>query len=211
MTTLVKTVKENELYTRTARGTVEIEKREDGKESRIIEGYGIVWDKWSVDLGWFKEKVNRNALEGVDLTDVVLTLNHTFNNLLGRTSAGTVTLTQDDTGLKYRAEMPNTSAGNDTLVHIGLRNIIGSSFMFTTKEVQWTYRDDDELDERIIMKLRSLIELGPVTHPAYTDTTAEKKQLDLFEKRKLDFLNDERAAQVTIEDLKLRHKYLMAK
>jgi phage head maturation protease len=36
---------------RTFTGSVEIRKNTDGTESRTIEGYGVVFDSWSHDLG----------------------------------------------------------------------------------------------------------------------------------------------------------------
>lgn len=158
---------------RTFTGSVEIRKNTDGTESRTIEGYGVVFDKWSHDLGYFKEKVSRTAFDGVDFSDVVATFNHDFNMVMARTSSKTLKLTIDDIGLKYSFDAPNTTAGNDLLENVRNGNIVGSSFMFNIKEQRWTWKKGpDEIDEREIVKVDRLFELGPVTMPAYPDTTA---------------------------------------
>lgn len=156
--------------------TIEIRKNEDGTETRTIEGYGVVFNQYSHDLGWFKEKINRNAFEGVDMSDVVATVNHDFNLIMARTT-NTLQLTIDDYGVKYRFDAPNTTAGDDLLENVRNGNITGSSFMFTVEEDRWTFKTkSDEIDEREVLKVGRLIELGPVTMPAYPQTTASAKR-----------------------------------
>ena len=48
--------------------------------------------------------------------------------------------------------------------------------MFTVDEQKWTYKEEeDTIDEREITRVGELIELGPVTVPAYPDTTAAER------------------------------------
>jgi HK97 family phage prohead protease len=165
---------ENEV--RCINSTIEIRKNEDGTESRTIEGYGVVFNQYSHDLGWFKEKISRNAFDGVDLSEVVATMNHDFNMIMARTT-NTLQLTIDDYGVKYRFDAPNTTAGNDLVENVRNGNITGSSFMFTVAEDRWTFKSSsDEVDEREVLKVGRLIELGPVTMPAYPQTTAMAKR-----------------------------------
>lgn len=163
---------------RTSLGQIEIRKNDDGSESRTVEGYAVVFNSWSHDFGYFKEKVNSRALEGVDMSDVVATFNHDFNMVLARTSAKTMKLEIDTKGLKYSFDAPNTTAGNDLLENIRNGNVSGSSFMFTVAEQRWTWKENsDEVDEREILKVGKLIELGPVTMPAYPKTSAQVRNL----------------------------------
>lgn len=162
--------REKRFYT----GSIEIETR-DGEETRTITGYAAVFDKWSHDLGFFREKLSRTAFDGVDMSDVVATFNHNFDNILARSSSGTLSLSVDDIGLRYSFDAPNTTAGNDLLENVRNGNVKGSSFMFTVTEQSWKYTDKDESDERTIEKVGELIELGPVTMPAYPDTSAAKR------------------------------------
>ena len=46
-------------------------------ESRLIEGYAIVFNSESNDLGGFQERINPDSLEGViEKSDVLCLLNH---------------------------------------------------------------------------------------------------------------------------------------
>jgi HK97 family phage prohead protease len=185
---------------RTYLGSIEIETR-DGEETRTISGYAAVFDKWSHDLGFFREKLSRTAFDGVDMSDVVATFNHNFDHVLARSSSGTLNLSVDENGLKYTFEAPNTTAGNDLLENVRNGNIKGSSFMFTVKEQTWKYTEDDEADERTIEKVGSLIELGPVTMPAYPDTSAAKRSHE----------ENKPQQKVDVEDLQYRAKALRKK
>lgn len=162
-------------------GSIQIEKREGQEESRTISGYAVVFDKWSEDFGstdWgFKEKVSRDAFQNTDLSSVIATFNHNFDNVLARTDSDSLTLTIDDMGMKYSFEAPNTTAGNDLLENVRNGNVKGSSFMFTVDEDTWTQRSGS-IDEREITKVGKLMELGPVTVPAYPDTTAAKRSYE---------------------------------
>jgi HK97 family phage prohead protease len=185
---------------RTYLGSIEIETR-DGEETRTISGYAAVFDKWSHDLGFFREKLSRTAFDGVDMSDVVATFNHNFDHVLARSSSGTLNLSVDENGLKYTFDAPNTTAGNDLLENVRNGNIKGSSFMFTVKEQTWKYTEDDEADERTIEKVGSLIELGPVTMPAYPDTSAAKRSHE----------ENKPQQKVDVEDLQYKAKALRKK
>ena len=159
-------------------GSIEIEKR-DGVESRTISGYAVVFDKFSSILGGktfgFREKITRAAFDGVDMTGVIATFNHNFDNVLARADSGSLSLTMDDVGLRYSFESPNTSYGNDLLENVRNGNVKGSSFMFTVRDQMWEYKNGEGTDEREITQVDELFELGPVTVPAYPDTTAAQR------------------------------------
>jgi HK97 family phage prohead protease len=138
-------------------------------ESRKVEGYALVFDK-ETRLGWFTEKIDRNALDGADMADVRALFNHDANIVLARTVSKTLTLEVDDKGLKYSFDMPNTTAGNDLLELIRRGDVSQSSFAFTVKEQQWIERSGEE-DMRVITKIDALYDVSPVTYPAYADTT----------------------------------------
>ena len=191
---------------RTFTGSIEIRMNEDGTESRTIEGYAAVFDTWSHDLGWFRERVSRSAFEGVDMSDVVATFNHDFNYPLARTSSDTLKLMVDERGLKYEFNAPNTTAGNDLLENVRNGNIKGSSFMFTVSEDSWTFRSGEEMDEREIIKVGRLYELGPVVMPAYPDTTAAARSAEAAKEEAKPEVEERTASK-----LKLTYKYLKSK
>ena len=54
-------------------------------EDMIVEGYAILFNTLSDDLGGFKEIIAPNALNGVDISDVKCLINHDFSYVIGRT------------------------------------------------------------------------------------------------------------------------------
>ena len=94
---------------------LEIRKNSDG--SRSLEGYAVVWNSLSEDLGGFKERVTRGAFTQSlkDNPDVLCLYGHDSNQILGRVSSGTLTVKQDDTGLKFRCTLPDTSTARDLI------------------------------------------------------------------------------------------------
>lgn len=197
---------------RTHLGGLEIRKNEDGTESRTIEGYGVVFESKSHQLGWFTETVSRTAFDEVNLDDVVATFNHDFNMVMARTSSKTLTLSIDNVGVKYRFDAPNTTAGNDLLENVRNGNVVGSSFMFTIKEDRWTFtKDAGGVDQREILKVDQLYELGPVTMPAYPDTTAQAKRT--YDEAKKEFTKEdvEEANNTKKRLLELKFKVIKSK
>lgn len=184
---------QKEMEKRIIPGTIEIEQRADGSESRTISGYGVVFNQRSKLLGWFYETIDRNAFSGVDMSDVVATFNHNFDYVLARVDSNTLTLSVDEHGLKYLFDAPNTTAGNDLLENVRNGNVKGSSFMFTVEEDTWELKKGQP-DERIINRVGLLVELGPVTMPAYPSTSVyedAKRSLEAFKQKEVKPLEQE--------------------
>lgn len=160
-------------------------------KENIVEGYALKFNKPSKDLGGFVEYIDARALDGVDMSDVKLFLNHDSTNLLGRTKSGTLQLSVDDVGLKFRCEMPNTTLGNDVLELVKRGDLSQCSFGFTVAEDSWERREGQPT--RTIKKINTLAEISLVSIPAYDDTdvtvaqrSLETMEVNEFEKRKLE-------------------------
>ena len=76
--------------------SADYETRAEGDEGIII-GRPIVYSSWT-DLGWFDEIIEPNALDGADMSDVRLCLNHDTSYVYARSRRGnlnnTMSLTQ---------------------------------------------------------------------------------------------------------------------
>lgn len=157
---------------------VKIESRGEGDTKHdYITGYAARFDKWSLPLAdWSKngfiEQIDKRAFDGVDMTKVIASVNHDFSKILARAEKGTLSLTVDSKGLKYDIKVPNTTVGKDTLEDVRNGNLMGSSFVFTTASDKWVFNKDDKPDERTVLKIGKLIEVGPVSMPAYPDSSA---------------------------------------
>ena len=96
--------------------------------------------------------------------------NHDSSHLLGRVSAGTLRLESDRKGLRYRiTEDPNDPDHQSVIAKIERGDLTGSSFSFYIRAVSWTA--EAAADVRQIEDL-DLVEVSPVTFPAYESTTA---------------------------------------
>lgn len=150
---------------------------DDGR--RIIAGYGAVFDSLSEDLGGFRERINSQAFSRTlsHGGDVVVTMNHDVNLLLGRTRANTARISVDSVGVMYEVEVPDTQAGRDAWTLAKRGDLYGSSFTFTVppKGDRWSTSAEGQRT-RELLEVR-LHELGPVVSPAYLDTTVAARSL----------------------------------
>lgn len=166
------------------------------EESRIVEGYAIVFNEESRDLGGFTEIISPEALEGVvEKSDIFCLLNHNEERgVLARSKYGTgsLMLWADEIGLKYRFESPNTALGDELIEGIKRGDISTSSFAFTTADDVWEKRSNGKF-VRKILKFKELFDVSPVYRPAYDVTTVkvctrglnellekEKAELDIY-------------------------------
>lgn len=162
-------------------------------EENIVEGYALKFNKESRDLGGFIETISPSALDGVDLSDVRCFLDHDSSKLLGRTSSGTLSLTVDEVGLRFRCVLPNTSVGRDAMELVKRGDLNQCSFGFTVKEDAWT---PGEIMHRSINKIGQLLEISLVSIPAYDDTDvmvasrSMQEAVNELEKRKLELRLD---------------------
>ena len=138
-------------------------------ESRTVEGYASVFNSMSEDLG-FREVILPGAFSDVLDNDVRALYNHDSNYLLARTTSGTLELKEDDKGLYYRFEMPNTSYGNDMLELFRRGDLTQSSFGFTVEKDNWRMEDGQQV--RYIERVGSLFDVSPVVYPAYSQASS---------------------------------------
>lgn len=120
-------------------------------ESRKVEGYAVVFQSESNDLGGFKEVIDSRALDGIiEKSDVLCLLNHNEDKgVLARSNKGTgsLTLEVDEKGLKYSFEAPNTALGDEVLEGIRRGDISASSFAFTVESDQWEKKRMEVISE----------------------------------------------------------------
>ena len=126
----------------------------------VVEGYAAVFNS-TTDLGAFQERIAPGAFANVLEDDVRLLINHD-GVPLARTSNGTLELKEDEDGLYYRGVLSDTQAGRDLYTMIQRGDISQSSFAFTISE-----ESVDEDGVRVIEKVGRLIDVSPVTYPAY--------------------------------------------
>jgi HK97 family phage prohead protease/HK97 family phage major capsid protein len=147
------------------------EVRAAGDDSLVIEGYAANFEQ-RTDLGYFKEEIARGAFDDVMEDDVRLLLNHE-GAPMARTTNGTLELSIDDTGLKYRAALADTQDGRDLYKLIKRGDISQSSFAFTIAEQEWS----EDRSVRKVIKMARLLDVSPVTYAAYPTTSVAARQM----------------------------------
>ena len=133
-----------------------LELRMDGDKPTVV-GYGAVFNSMSNDLGGFREYISPKAFEGRLEDDVRFLINHDANLILARTTNGTLRLSVDEKGLRYEADLPNTSTARDLMELLKNGTISQSSFAFTVED-SWEVKDG--MNIRTIDKVSRLYDVS---------------------------------------------------
>ena len=147
----------------------------DEQEKQTVTGYALVFDVPTClgrdsDGKAIYELVDRGALAGCDLSNVVMRYNHNDSNLiLARTSNGTLTLDIDDTGLKITADIAKTSQGTDIYKLIQRKDIDKMSVAYVPSAIDYDYQTNPPR----VMGISQLIDVSAVDLPAYDDTSIQ--------------------------------------
>ena len=156
---------------------------EDGAaESRWIVGYAAKFGVNSLDLGDFVERIDPQAFGIVaerrgrkKALETRALWNHDANFPLAR-YPGTLRMNVDDIGLRYEFPVPDTTYGRDLAANIDAGIVRGSSFSFQIAPGGEAWSVEDGRSIRTVTKIDSLIDVGPVTFPAYPDADVSVAQ-----------------------------------
>lgn len=158
-----------------------LELRTVGNTRRAF-GYAVKFSKFSEDLGGFVEAIMPGAFaKTIRTQDVRCLFNHEPSWLLGRSKAGTLRLSEDTVGLWYEVDLPDTSVGNDVARLLERGDVVGSSFAFHTVKDDWSRSKSGER-LRVVVEA-TLRDVGPVTFPAYPDSTSQLRRAPVAVKR----------------------------
>ena len=152
----------------------------DGEPTRLV-GYAAVFNQEAVIGDFFREVILPGAFAAaVTRDDVRANFNHEPNLVLGRTTAGTLRLHEDDQGLVYEIDTPDTSYARDLMVSVARGDVSQSSFMFDVTGEAWDYPEagSGQLPLRKISGVK-LYDVAPVTYPAYAGTSVSARAIAL--------------------------------
>jgi HK97 family phage prohead protease len=155
---------------------------EDGSEREYVVGYAAKFGVNSLDLGDFIERIDPGAFGIVaerrgrkKPLETRALWNHDPNYPLAR-YPGTLKLSVDDVGLRYEFPVPDTTYGRDIASNIRAGIVKGSSFSFTVPSGGDSWAVEDGRSVRTIQKIDTLLDVGPVTFPAYPDADVKVAQ-----------------------------------
>lgn len=178
-------------------------------DTRTVEGYAVVFNSQSEDLGFF-ETISPSAVtvDVINRSDVFALLNHNPDKVLARCryGEGSLSLSIDEKGLKYSFIAPNTELGNELIEHIRRGEIDSSSFAFivSADEGSEKWENINGTTYRTINKIECLCDVSPVWQPAYSATSVSaraKEMLNTMEQEKLEQLENEKDIKPTEEQV----------
>ena len=155
-------------------------------QTRTISGYAAVFNSPTRLWEDLDEVIAPGAFSrAISSSDVRCLFNHDWSNVLGRTKSGTLRLSEDERGLKFEVDLPDTTVARDLIKSMERGDINQCSFGFIPTEETWDYNSTPML--RTIHEVE-LYEVSIVPLPAYEDTEAAlrgKEDLEkVVEKRK---------------------------
>lgn len=139
-------------------------------------GYAALFNVWTDIGGYWREKIAPGAFtKSLADNDILALHSHDLGRVVGRTGAGTLTLREDEKGLAFDNDLPDTSDGRDLAVSIKRQDIPGMSFGFVTRKQEW----DETVDppERTILEAE-IYEITYSALPAYSDTEVGMRSLE---------------------------------
>lgn len=161
--------------------TADFKTREDG-EDRIIEGYFSVfdseyqvWDDWTevVKQGAFRETLKKD--------DIRALVNHDTTLVLGRTTADTLELREDEHGLFGRIKVnPNDQDAMNLYARVQRGDVTQCSFGFDVLANETEKRDGITYTYLTDVKL---YEVSCCTFPAYTATEIQARNAAAYKTR----------------------------
>lgn len=153
----------------------QIEKRtsiEVRAEGRKLIGYAAVFDQ-ETRIADFREVIRRGAFAAslASGRDTLALVDHDSGRVLARTKSGTLRLSEDERGLKFEIDVPDTSAGRDVLALAARGDLGGASFGFTVADGGDVWTGDKRELRSVALHEVSIVQ----SFPAYGGTTVQAR------------------------------------
>jgi len=140
--------------------TIDVDVSSLDTRGKTVVGYAAVYDVLSEDLGGHREKIAPGAFADLVGTDVRALLNHDPNEVLGRTKSGTLRLFDEQRGLRFELDLPDSPLGQNVREAVRRGDVDGASFRFEVGADQWAG------DVRTVTKAKALHDITIATFPA---------------------------------------------
>jgi HK97 family phage prohead protease len=139
-------------------------------ETRKIKGYAAVFNAFAEIGDRFREKIAPGAFaESLSKDDIRALWSHNPDWIIGRNKNGSLKLQEDQHGLGFELELPDTTIGRDTFENVRSGLVTGVSFGFRVLKDSWERGQEGKPHIRTL-ELVELIEISPVAFPAYEQT-----------------------------------------
>ena len=144
-----------------------------GEGELIVRGHASVFNRLSLDLGGFREKIAPGAFtKALDSNpDVHALWDHDTKLVLARTKNKTLDLREDPVGLHFYAKVADTSYARDLRVLMERGDVDQASFAFTVERDEWVIDDNEEVT-RTIHEVGQLYDVTVTAQGAYPQSDA---------------------------------------
>ena len=145
------------------------------QDEMVVEGYATTFDSpyllWRDGEYEVWEKVDRNAFNEANMSDVVMQYNHE-GRVFARNSNGTLTLNADEHGLHIRALLGGTELGRQLYEEIkgGYTNKMSFGFTVDADKQEIVEDGNSVRITRTILKIGRLYDVSAVSIPANDGT-----------------------------------------
>jgi len=157
-------------------GGLELRAEGDGESGRTTKGYACLFDNVTSIGGYWQERFAKGAFsKSLGERDVVALHSHDDGRPMGRMSRETLRITEDDKGLGFENDLPDTQDGRDLATSIDRGDIEGMSFRFRALKEEWDETQDPPM--RTVIEAE-LFEITYTAFPAYPDTEVGMRSLE---------------------------------
>ena len=153
----------------------EVRAEENEQHGTFITGTPIVFDE-ATDMGWYEERIDKDALNECDLKDVRFLIGHNTSMIpLARSrnnnENSTMQMTVTDRGMEIRVDLDTENNAEARALYSAVKrgDMSGMSFMFSVDGDTWEDEDSD-YPKRTILGIRKVFEVSAVAFPAYPQT-----------------------------------------
>ena len=167
-----------ELNKETRAFSFEVRAEQSEEHGNYITGTPIVFDQ-ETDLGWYSEKIDREALKDTDLKDVRFLIGHNTSMIpLARSrnnnENSTMQMVVNDRGMDIRVDLDTENNADARSLYSAVKrgDMSGMSFMFIVDKDSWE-DTDTEHPKRTIRSIRKVFEVSAVAFPAYEGTSIQ--------------------------------------
>jgi HK97 family phage prohead protease len=147
--------------------TIDVDVESLDTRGRTVRGYAALYNTLSEDLGGYREQLATGAFAPVVNDDVRALLNHSPNEVLGRTKSGTLRLFDEERGLRFELDLPSSPVGENVREAVRRGDLDGASFRFEVGEEDWAG------EVRTIKTVKALRDVTLATYPAYPEASIE--------------------------------------
>jgi HK97 family phage prohead protease len=157
-----------------------------GAAAYTIEGLAVAIGQ-EADLGYCREVMAPGCLDGADLRDVPLLVNHATERVPVARSrrnngSSTMQLSVQPEGLRFSAslDVEGSPAAAELWSAVSRGDVSGMSFCFSTAGEEWQDEDTDS-PLRTVTAIAAIYEVSAVTHPAYPQTELSARDIRALE------------------------------